>query len=80
MGVPPLFKESMVKVASSCRCLMVSCAREKIINFLPKEMVTEVPQSSQQPMVRAVTVASDQENITTCSGHVVRLPQRLVAE
>ena len=52
-------------------------------NSLPKELVTEVPQSSPQPGMKAVAVApvpSDQENVTTRPGRVVRPPQRLVAE
>ena len=53
------------------------------LNSLLKEMATEVPQSSPQPVMRAVAVApvpSDQKNITTRSGRVVPPPQRLVAE
>ena len=53
------------------------------LNSLPKELVREVPQSSPQPGMKAVAVApvpSDQENVRTRSGRVVRPPQRLVAE
>ena len=53
------------------------------LNSLPKDLATEVPQSSPQPGMKAVVVApvpSDQENVTTRSGRVVRPPQRLVAE
>ena len=53
------------------------------LNSLPKELVTEVPQSSPQSGMKAVAVApvpSDQENVRTRSGRVVRPPQRLVAE
>ena len=53
------------------------------LNSLPKELVTEVPQSSPQSGMKAVVVApvpSDQENVRTRSGRVVRPPQRLVAE
>ena len=53
------------------------------LNSLPKELVTEVPQSSPQPGMKTAAVApvpSDQENVTTRSGRIVRPPQRLVAE
>ena len=53
------------------------------LNSLPKELVTEVPQSSPQSGMKALAVApvpSDQENVRTRSGRVVRPPQRLVAE
>ena len=53
------------------------------LNSLPKEMVTEVPQSSLQPGMKAVAVAPvplDQENVTTHSDRVVRPPQGLVVE
>ena len=53
------------------------------LNSLPKDLATEVPQSSPQPGMKAVAVApvpSDQESVTTRSGPVVRPQQRLVAE
>ncbi|XP_068671618.1 uncharacterized protein [Montipora foliosa] len=53
------------------------------LNSLPKDLATEVPQSSSRPGMRAVVVApvpSDLENVTTRSGRAVRPPQRLVAE
>lgn len=49
------------------------------LNSLLKEMATE----ELQPVMKTVVVApvpSDQENIITRSGRVVRPPQRLVAE
>ena len=53
------------------------------LNSLSNELVTEVPQSSPQPGMKAAAVApvpSDQENVSARSGRVVRPPQRLVAE
>ena len=49
------------------------------LNLLPKEFVTEVPQPGMKAIAVA-PVASDQENVTTRSGRVVRPPQRLVAD
>ena len=49
------------------------------LNSLLKEMATE----ELQPVMKTVVVApvpSDQENIITRSGRVMRPPQRLVAE
>ena len=68
---------------TSCQRLMVWCGGIKDLDSLPKELVTEVPQSSPQPGMKALAVApvpSDKENVTTRSGRVVRPPQRLVAE
>ena len=57
--------------------------KKRHLNSLPKELVTEVSHSLPKPGMKAVAVVpvpSDQENVTTRSGRVVRPPQRLVAE